>query len=177
MCRILAPRITCDDVRVFSLVDDSPLAVEYRDPRAVYPRNACTDIFVADHCRHAFNSCASEYKPVAGQEDEVVIEVELYDDGSLSTDSLSSVERVIPSSVDGVANPGTQMEEVVEDISVTVERVINSGGAVVALDPATGGINWQLKTDEMGWEPLAGCALADDLLVTVGAGGTLYGIS
>ncbi|QCC57915.1 PQQ-binding-like beta-propeller repeat protein [Natrinema thermotolerans] len=55
--------------------------------------------------------------------------------------------------------------------------VVYEGGAAVALDPTDGGIKWRLRTDEMNWGPISGCALADDLLVTVGDDGTLFGIS
>jgi len=56
--------------------------------------------------------------------------------------------------------------------------ISHHGGAVTALDPTDGTIQWQLKTEEMGWEPIFGCALADDLLITVGgADGTLFAIS
>jgi len=55
--------------------------------------------------------------------------------------------------------------------------VVYSGGAAAAIDPADGTVKWGLKSEEMGWDPVSGCALADDLLVTVGAGGKLYGIS
>lgn len=55
--------------------------------------------------------------------------------------------------------------------------VVHDGGAATALDPTDGEIRWQIKTDEMNWGPVSGCALADDLLVTVGDDGTLYAIS
>jgi len=52
---------------------------------------------------------------------------------------------------------------------------VHSGGAATAIDPTDGTIEWQVVPD--GWQLATGCALAGDLLVTVGAGGTLYGIS
>jgi len=52
-----------------------------------------------------------------------------------------------------------------------------SGGASAAIDPRTGDIVWQLKTDEMEWNAVSGCALADDLLLTVGPRGSLFAIS
>jgi len=55
--------------------------------------------------------------------------------------------------------------------------IVHDGGAATALDPTDGSFDWKLRTDEMGWNPVQGCALADDLLVTVGHGGTLYAIS
>ncbi|WP_254863652.1 PQQ-binding-like beta-propeller repeat protein [Halovivax gelatinilyticus] len=58
-----------------------------------------------------------------------------------------------------------------------VVYVVHEGGAVTALDPTDGSIEWQLRTDEMEWTAISGCALADDLLVSVGSGGTLFGIS
>jgi len=54
--------------------------------------------------------------------DEKQIKVEIYDDGSLGTYSLKAIETSIPASVDGVAGPRTEVEEVVPDIPVTVER-------------------------------------------------------
>jgi len=54
--------------------------------------------------------------------------------------------------------------------------VVMSGGAVTALDPADGAVEWQLNPGD-GWSLARGCALADDTLVTVGSSGTLYGIS
>jgi len=55
--------------------------------------------------------------------------------------------------------------------------VVYSGGAAAAIDPTNGNVTWALKSEEMSWDPVSGCALADDLLVTVGSGGKLYGIS
>jgi len=55
--------------------------------------------------------------------------------------------------------------------------VVHFGGAVTALDPTDGTIKWQLKTDRMDWDTVTGCALADDLLVTVGYDGTVFAIS
>jgi outer membrane protein assembly factor BamB len=55
--------------------------------------------------------------------------------------------------------------------------VVHLGGAVTALNPTDGSIKWQLRTDEMDWNLVHGCALADDLLVTVGVDGKVYGIS
>ncbi|WP_254863594.1 PQQ-binding-like beta-propeller repeat protein [Halovivax gelatinilyticus] len=56
--------------------------------------------------------------------------------------------------------------------------IVHDGGAVTAVDPTDGTIEWQLKTDEMNWTATrGGCALAGDLLITVGEGGTLYAIS
>ena len=52
---------------------------------------------------------------------------------------------------------------------------IHDGGAATAIDPTDGTIEWQVIPD--GWQLSKGCALAEDLLVTVGTGGTLYGIS
>jgi hypothetical protein len=52
---------------------------------------------------------------------------------------------------------------------------VHSGGAATAIDPTDGTIEWQVVPD--GWQLATGCALAGDLLVTVGVGGTLYGIS
>jgi outer membrane protein assembly factor BamB len=48
---------------------------------------------------------------------------------------------------------------------------------VTALNPTDGSIKWQLRTDEMDWNLVHGCALADDLLVTVGVDGRVYAIS
>jgi len=54
--------------------------------------------------------------------DEKQIKVEIYNDGSLGTHSLRAIETSIPASVDGVAGPRTESEEVVADIPVTVKR-------------------------------------------------------
>ena len=54
--------------------------------------------------------------------------------------------------------------------------VVHFGGTVTALDPADGTIEWKLNPGS-GWSHVHGCALAGDTLVTVGSGGTLYGIS
>jgi len=55
--------------------------------------------------------------------------------------------------------------------------IVHEGGAVTALDPTDGTYRWTFRTDELDWEYIRGCALADDLLITVGNGGTLYAIS
>ena len=54
--------------------------------------------------------------------------------------------------------------------------ILHDGGITSALDPATGSVEWKLNTEDMG-EFGYGCALADDLLVTVGGDGTLFAIS
>ncbi|WP_049926097.1 outer membrane protein assembly factor BamB family protein [Halopiger goleimassiliensis] len=54
---------------------------------------------------------------------------------------------------------------------------VYGNGAVAALEPTDGSLEWTLRTDAMEGRAIAGCALADDLLVTVGANGTLFGIS
>ncbi len=55
--------------------------------------------------------------------------------------------------------------------------IAHEGGAATALDSTDGSIQWQVRTNEMDWSMFSGGALAGDLLVTVGADGTLYGIS
>lgn len=55
--------------------------------------------------------------------------------------------------------------------------IAHEGGAATALDATDGSIQWQVRTDSMDWSLFSGGALADDLLVTVGADGTLYAIS
>lgn len=67
----------------------------------------------------------------------------------------------------GPGSPGVASSETV--------YVIHGGGAATAVDPTDGAIEWQVIPDS--WELSGGCALAEDLLVTIGAGGTLYGIS
>jgi hypothetical protein len=54
--------------------------------------------------------------------------------------------------------------------------LVHDGGITSTLDPATGSVQWKLNTEEMGGFGY-GCALADDLLVTVGGDGTLFAIS
>lgn len=55
--------------------------------------------------------------------------------------------------------------------------IAHEGGAATALDATDGSIQWQVRTNSMDWSLFSGGALADDLLVTVGADGTLYAIS
>jgi len=75
----------------------------------------------------------------------------------------------------GRGSPLGSMFRVATDDTV---YAIHEGGAVTAVDPTDGTILWQLKNEEMGWNPIRGCALADDLLVTVGGGnGKLFAIS
>jgi hypothetical protein len=51
------------------------------------------------------------------------IDVDIYDDGSVGRVGLYDVENAVPSTVDGVAGAGTDMESTVQDIPVNVERV------------------------------------------------------
>jgi hypothetical protein len=53
--------------------------------------------------------------------------------------------------------------------------VVHDGGSATALDPANGSVEWEVNVDHTQF--VSGCAIADELLVTVGDGGTLYGIS
>ncbi|ERG87871.1 MAG: hypothetical protein J07HX5_00012 [halophilic archaeon J07HX5] len=52
--------------------------------------------------------------------------------------------------------------------------IVHNGGAATAIDPTDGSIQWQVIPN--GWQAARGGALAEDLLVTVGRRGTLYGI-
>jgi len=54
---------------------------------------------------------------------------------------------------------------------------VYSGGAAAAINPTDGTVEWTIKTEKMSWDPISGCALADDLLVTIGTGGELFVIS
>jgi len=74
---------------------------------------------------------------------------------------------------DDNAELGSEFRPSTEDTAY----VVHVGGAVTALDPTDGSIKWQLRTDDMDWNFVHGCALADDLLVTVSVDGKLYGIS
>lgn len=51
------------------------------------------------------------------------------------------------------------------------------GGGAFALDPDTGTVRWELRTDSMTWSPTSGVALADDLLVVTGSDGKLFAIA
>lgn len=51
------------------------------------------------------------------------------------------------------------------------------GGGTFALDPETGTVRWELRTDAMSWSPTYGLALADDLLVVTGSDGKLFAIA
>ncbi|WP_241431532.1 outer membrane protein assembly factor BamB family protein [Natrialba hulunbeirensis] len=53
----------------------------------------------------------------------------------------------------------------------------HDGGMTAALDITDGSVKWRLNTDEMEWGLGSGCALADDLWLTVGRDGTLFAIS
>ncbi|WP_247730193.1 PQQ-binding-like beta-propeller repeat protein [Halovivax limisalsi] len=55
--------------------------------------------------------------------------------------------------------------------------VAHQGGAASAIDPADGTVVWTLDEEGMEWGRADGCALADDLLVTVGRDGTYFAIS
>ena len=50
------------------------------------------------------------------------------------------------------------------------------GGGTFALDPVSGMVRWELRTEAMSWSPTYGIALADDLLVATGSDGTLFAI-
>ena len=53
---------------------------------------------------------------------EKLIRIRVYDDGSLGSDAVDQVEQTVPETIDGVAGRGTDIEEKVQDIPVTVVR-------------------------------------------------------
>ena len=59
----------------------------------------------------------------------------------------------------------------------TTVYTAHDGGAAAALDVADGTVRWRINTDEMEWGLGSGCALADDLWVTVGRDHTLFTLS
>jgi len=65
---------------------------------------------------------------------ESLIEIRLEDDGSLTSHSLKSVESTIPSTIDGVAGSGTNVEEKVPNIPVTVVRETSSESVTTESD-------------------------------------------
>jgi outer membrane protein assembly factor BamB len=70
-----------------------------------------------------------------------------------------------------------ELGAIIRVVSQDTLYVSHAGGAATALDPTTGEIIWQIKTDRMEWNPVYGCALADDLLLTVGYHGRMFAIS
>lgn len=51
-----------------------------------------------------------------------LVEVEVYDDGSLGSKQYDRIEQIVPETIDGVAGRGTDAETVVADIPTTVTR-------------------------------------------------------
>jgi hypothetical protein len=118
---------------------------------------------------------------------EKLIRVRVHDDGSLGTNAVRNVERVLPDTIDGVAGRGTNAEKVIEDINVTVAR-INPRELITDLvstdstpdhywedwsDNIPGGAGARFKIGD-NWEPATVCTPAyggdvvGDIMITAG---------
>ena len=98
-------------------------------------------------------------------------------EGFLGIDRETGAEVWYTEPADGWDDVDSHLGSVFRPSTQETVYAVHYGGAVTALDPTDGSIEWQLKTDEMDWSIITGCALAEDLLVTVAKKGKMFAIS